>query len=127
MPPCWAILFRILYSFLLGAIAAALRRLRKGRIVKPETLLRWHRKRIARKLAEGQPWTQPPAVRAGRPPTRAELRELILRLANENPTWGYRRIQGELAGLGHTIARTTVWQIFTDNGIDPSPNRSPVT
>ena len=50
-----------------------------------------------------------------------------MRLANENPTWGYRRIQGELARLGHTISRTTVWQILTDTGIDPSPNRSNVT
>jgi putative transposase len=63
----------------------------------------------------------------GRPPTSTEVRELIVRLANESPTWGYRRIQGELARLGQTIARTTVWQILTDNGIDPSPNRSDVT
>ncbi|MFW2382839.1 MAG: integrase core domain-containing protein [Acidimicrobiales bacterium] len=87
----------------------------------PETLLRWHRKRIVNH------WTQPPARRTGRPPTTAQIRELIVRLANENPTWGYRRIQGELATLGHTIARTTVWQILTDTGIDPSPNRSDVT
>ncbi len=50
-----------------------------------------------------------------------------MRLANENPTWGHRRIQGELARLGHTIAKTTVWQILTDNDIDPSPDRSDVT
>ena len=107
---------------LLGAIAAALpRRLRDGWIVTPETLLRWHRQRIAKH------WTQPPARRIGRPPTSAELRLLVIRLANENPTWGHRRIQGELTGLGHTIAKTTVWQILTDNGIDPSPNRSEVT
>lgn len=107
---------------LLGAIAAALpRRLRDGWIVTPETLLRWHRQRIAKH------WTQPPARRIGRPPTSAELRQLIVRLAKENPTWGHRRIQGELARLGHTIAKTTVWQILTDNGIDPSPNRSEVT
>jgi hypothetical protein len=48
-------------------------------------------------------------------------------LAQENPTWGHRRIQGELARLGHTIAKTTVWQILTDNGIDPSPNRCDIT
>ncbi len=87
----------------------------------PETLLRWHRQRIAKH------WTQPSARRIGRPPIDAELRQLIVRLANENPTWGHRRIQGELARLGHTIAKTTVWQILTDNGIDPSPNRSDVT
>ena len=50
-----------------------------------------------------------------------------MRLASENPTWGHRRIHGELARLGHTIAKTTVWQILTKNGINPSPNRSEVT
>ena len=107
---------------LLGAIAAALpKALRQGWIVTPETLLRWHRRRIARH------WTQPPTRRTGRPPTPVELSELILRLARETPTWGYRRIQGELLHLGHKIAKTTVWQILKDNGIDPSPNRSNVT
>ena len=107
---------------LLGAIAAALpRQLRHGWIVTPETLLRWHRQRIAKH------WTQPPARRTGRPPIDAALRQLVVRLANENPTWGHRRIQGELSRLGHTIAKTTVWQILTDNGIGPSPNRSEVT
>jgi hypothetical protein len=107
---------------LLGAVAAALpRRLRHGWIVTPETLLRWHRKRIARH------WTQPPSRHTGRPPTPVKLRQLIVRLATENPTWEYRRIQGELARLGHTIARTNVWQILRDTGIDPSPNRSDVT
>ena len=90
-------------------------------IVRPETLLRWHRQRIAKH------WTQPPARRIGRPPTSAELRQLIVRLANENPTWGHRRIHGERARLGHKIAKTTVWQILTDSGIEPSPNRSEVT
>ena len=107
---------------LLGAIASALPKvLRQGWIVTPETLLRWHRRRIARH------WTQPPTRRTGRPPTSTELRELVVRLATENPTWGHRRIQGELARLGHTIAKTTVWQILIDNNIDPSPNRSEVT
>ena len=107
---------------LLGAIAAALpKALRQGWIVTPETLLRWHRQRIAKH------WTQPPTRRAGRPPINAEIRQLIVRLATENPTWGHRRVQGELARLGHKIAHSTVWQILTDNGIDPSPNRSDVT
>ncbi|MCP3857447.1 MAG: transposase [Actinomycetia bacterium] len=107
---------------LLGAIAAALpRRLRDGWIVTPETLLRWHRRRVARH------WTQPPRSRLGRPPTAVELRRLIMRLATENPTWGYRRIHGELVGLGHKIAQTTVWQILKDNDIDPAPGRSEVT
>ncbi|MCP3934430.1 MAG: helix-turn-helix domain-containing protein, partial [Actinomycetia bacterium] len=107
---------------LLGAIAAALpKALRQGWIVTPETLLRWHRKRIAKH------WTQPPIRRTGRPPVSAELRQLIVRLATENPTWGHRRIQGELARLDHKIAHPTVWQILTDHDIDPSPNRSDVT
>ena len=106
---------------LLGAIAAALpRRLRQGWIVTPETLLRWHRRRIARQ------WTQPPTRRPGRPPAAIELRRLIVRLAKENPTWGHRRIHGELIGLGHTIASSTVWQILKDHGIDPAPQRSAV-
>ncbi|MCP3877869.1 MAG: transposase [Sulfitobacter sp.] len=107
---------------LLAAIAAALpRRLRKGWIVTPETLLRWHRKRIARH------WTHPPRKRVGRPSTAAELRRLVVRLAEENPTWGYRRIHGELVGLGHKIAQTTVWQILRDNDIEPAPKRSEET
>ncbi len=107
---------------LLGAIAAALpRRLRDGWIVTPDTLLRWHRKRITAH------WTQPQACRPGRPPTAIELRRLIVRLAAENPTWGHRRIHGELVGLAHTIAPSTVWQILKGHGIDPAPTRSAVT
>ncbi|MBT8241799.1 MAG: integrase core domain-containing protein [Acidimicrobiia bacterium] len=106
---------------LLGAIAAALpRRIRKGWIVTPDTLLRWHRRRIARY------WTQPTRV-PGRPPTSDQIRRLVLRLAAENPTWGYRRIHGELTGLGHRIASSTVWNILKDNGIKPAPQRSDVS
>ena len=107
---------------LLGAIAAALpRRLRHGWIVTPDTLMRWHRRRIARH------WTQPRSRPPGRPPTAVELRQLIVRLAKENPTWGHRRIHGELVGLGHKIASSTVWKILKDNSIDPAPDRSDVT
>jgi putative transposase len=106
---------------LLGAIAAALPRPRRnGWIVTPDTLLRWHRRRVARH------WTQPDRPR-GRPPTTTELRQLILQLAAENPTWGYRRIHGELTGLGHTLASSTVWQILKANGFEPAPDRSDVT
>jgi putative transposase len=106
---------------LLGAIAAALpRRLRKGWLVTPDTLLRWHRRRVARH------WTQPSRP-PGRPPTTPELRRLVLRLADENPTWGYRRIHGELCGLGHTIAASTIWRILKNAGIDPAPERASVT
>jgi transposase InsO family protein len=92
-----------------------------GWIVTPETLLRWHRRRIARH------WTQPHR-RPGRPSIAIELHSLVLRLAAENPTWGYRRIHGELAGLGHQIASSTVWTILkTSGGIDPAPQRSEIT
>ena len=90
---------------LLAAIAAALARpSQAGWLVTPDTLLRQQRHRIARH------WTQPQRP-PGQPSTSAKLRRLTLRLAAENPTWGYRRIHGELAGLGHPIAASTVWQI----------------
>jgi putative transposase len=86
-------------------------------IITPATLLRWHRELIANK------WTHPHR-RPGRPSTRREIRELILRLAAENPTWGHRRIQGELVGLGHKVAASTVWLILHRAGVDPAPQRS---
>ena len=106
---------------LLGALAAALpRRLREGWLVTPDTLLRWHRRRVARH------WTQPSRP-PGRPPTTPELRRLVLRLAKENPTWGYRRIHGELSRLEYSIAASTIWQILKTAGIDPAPERASVT
>ncbi len=105
----------------LGAIAAALpRRLRHGWIVTPETLLRWHRRRIARH------WTQP-SQRPGRPSTSDKVASLAVEMATDNPTWGYRRITGELNRLGHRIGASTVWRILQQRGIDPAPNRSAVT
>ena len=87
-------------------------------IVRPATVIGWHRRLVARH------WTQPPQSRTGRPATPAQLRQLVLRLDTDNPTWGYRRIHGELRRLGHRIAASTVWTILCDNGREPTPNRT---
>jgi putative transposase len=86
--------------------------------VTPATLLVWHRKLVARK------WDYSARRRPGRPPTAAAIRQLVVRMAKENPNWGHRRIQGELVRLGHRIASSTVWQILHAAGIDPAPRRS---
>jgi putative transposase len=85
-------------------------------LVRPDTILRWHRRLVAKH------WTYP--HRPGRPSTTTETRATIVRLANENPTWGYRRIHGELTRLGITIAASTVWTILKNAGIDPAPDRT---
>lgn len=84
--------------------------------VQPETLLRWHRDLVRRR------WTyvHPP----GRPSVPATTVSLVIRLARENPTWGYRRIHGELLHLGIKLAPSSVWEILRRHGIDPSPRRS---
>jgi putative transposase len=109
-------------SWLDRAVLSALNRLlpvplRQVRLVSPRTLLRWHHQLAARH------WTYPHR-RPGRPPTAASIRALVLRMARENPRWGYRRIQGELVGLGHTVAASTVWKILKSAGLDPAPRRS---
>jgi putative transposase len=86
--------------------------------VTPATLLAWHRRLIARK------WDYTSRRRPGRPSTTAVIRKLVIRMATENPTWGHRRVQGELVKLGHPIASSTVWQILHDAGIDPAPRRT---
>jgi putative transposase len=87
--------------------------------VTPGTLLAWHRKLIVKK------WDYSTRRRpTGRPPTAAALKRLVLRLANENPQWGHRRIQGELARLGHRIAPSTVWETLTAAGLAPAPRRT---
>jgi putative transposase len=87
-------------------------------IVAPGTIVRWHqdivRRRWARLSRQG---------RSGRPATRRNVRSVVLRLARENESWGYRRIHGELAGLGITVAPSTVWQILKNAGISPAPRR----
>jgi putative transposase len=104
------------------AVLAALtgllsRACRLHRIVTPATILRWHRDLVKRR------WTQPRDHRTGGRRTPPELRRLVLRLAAENSSWGYRRIHGELAGLGYQIAASTVWSILKRAGIDPAPRR----
>jgi len=104
------------------AVLSALSRLlptplRRLRLVSPRTLLRWHHQLVARR------WTYPHR-RPGRPPTSPSIRALVLRMASENPRWGYRRIQGELVGLGHPVAASTVWKILKSAGLDPAPRRS---
>ncbi|MCM3920703.1 integrase core domain-containing protein [Frankia sp. AiPs1] len=80
-------------------------------------MLRWHRELLARQ------WTYPRKT-PGRPPVRREIRELVLRLARENPTWGHRRIHGELVGLGYSVGVATVWRILHRAGVDPAPRRA---
>lgn len=105
----------------LAALARMLPRDRWGSLfVRPETIRRWHRSLLARR------WTFPHRP-PGRPATDASVRALILRLARENPGWGYRRIQGELTRLGIRIAASTVWSILQQSGIEPAPQRSSET
>src|SRR5204862_6230493 len=87
---------------------------RMSAFVTPATLLRWHRELVARR------WTYPRRG-PGRPATAAEIRELVVRLAQENAGWGYRRIQGELVGLGIKLAASTVWASLKEAGIEPAP------
>jgi putative transposase len=80
--------------------------------------VRWHRDIVRRRWARLSRWG-----RFGWPPVRRTVRSVVLRLARENESWGYRRIHGELAGLGIVVAPSTVWQILKDAGIDPAPRR----
>jgi putative transposase len=88
--------------------------------VTPETLLRWHRQLVKRH------WTKPHRP-PGRPSIPPQLRQLILRMAAENSTWGYRRIHGELTRLGYKLAPSTVWLLLKRAGIDPAPRRAGLT
>jgi transposase InsO family protein len=103
---------------LLAAAASHLPRpLRADRLVSSRTLLRWHRAMVRRK------W-RPPVGRVGRPPLSAEIRELVLRLARENPSWGHRRICGELWKLGFRVSPTTIRRLLARSGLEPAPRRS---
>jgi putative transposase len=85
-------------------------------IVTPDTLLRWHRQLIARKWTYAQTGTRRRGI-------LAEIRQLVGRMAEENPTWGYTRIQGALKNLGHYVGRSTIARILRTHGISPVPER----
>ncbi len=109
---------RALLATLLGVIPKA--RCQGLRLlVTPDTILRWHRDIVRRRWA-----ARSMRGRTGRPATRRNIKALVLRLARENPGWGYRRIHGELAGLGVKIAVSTAWEILKKAGIDPAPRRT---
>jgi Homeodomain-like domain len=105
------------------AVLAALARLlpavlRAHRLVTPGTLLAWHRRLITRK------WTYPD--RPGRPRTSQQIRDLVLRLAQENPAWGYQRVHGELARLGYQVSEATVRRILRARRCRPAPRNAAV-
>jgi putative transposase len=102
----------------LAGLAHLLPRRSLGRFfVRPETLLRWHRALVTKH------WTYPNG-RPGRPGIAKGTTALVVRLAKENPTWGYRRIHGELTTIGIIIAPSSVWAILKRHGVEPSPRRS---
>jgi transposase InsO family protein len=87
-------------------------------LVTPDTILRWHRELVAQKWNHSDKCKSP-----GRPRVAKEIEELVLRMAKENPTWGYDRIQGALKNLGHEVSDTTVGNILKAQGIEPAPRR----
>jgi putative transposase len=102
---------------LLAALSRVLPRRRwNAFVVRPETLLRWHRRLVARS------WTYPQRC-PGRPPIDAEVRTLVVRLARENPSWGYMRIVGELRKLGISVSAASVRTILGKAGVPPAPQR----
>jgi putative transposase len=105
-------------------LAAVSRVLPRGRwscfLVRPETLLRWHRRLVA------GAWTYPHRG-TGRPPLDQELQQLIVRLARENPRWGYQRIKGELLRLGMRVSATAIRTTLRGHGMDPTPRPTATT
>ncbi|MCA1695809.1 MAG: helix-turn-helix domain-containing protein [Actinobacteria bacterium] len=104
-----------------GLLAALSRSLPRaawaGFAVKPDTLLRWHRQLVARR------WTYAHR-KPGRPALEPSVRSMILRLARENPHWGYRRIVGELKGAGISVCATSVRKVLLEQGLQPAPKRT---
>jgi transposase len=85
-------------------------------LVRPETLLRWHRRMVRRR------WTYP-ATSIGRPPISEQVQRLVIRLARENPRWGYQRIHGELLRLGVRVSASSIRRVLRAHGLDPAPRR----
>src|ERR1039457_4949862 len=109
---------RAMLATLLSVIPKA-RRQGLRLLVTPDTILRWHRDIVRRRWA-----ARSMRGKSGRPATRRNIKALALRLARENPGWGYRRIHGELVGLGVKVAASTAWEILKNAGIDPAPRRT---
>jgi putative transposase len=105
--------------FVLALARMLPREILRARIVTPEMVLRWHRQIVARH------WTYRRRTNpaGGRPRTSVVIRELVIRFARENPSWGHRRIHGELVVLGYRVALATVWNILQKAGLDPAPRR----
>jgi putative transposase len=105
-------------------LAALSRHLPRARwsvfVVKPETLLGWHRRLVRRR------WTYA-TVSMGRPPVPNQVQQLIVRLARENPRWGYQRIRGELLRLGCQVSTSSIRRVLRAHGIDPAPKRASTT
>jgi hypothetical protein len=104
---------------LLAALSRLLPRARWSEfLVRPETLLRWHRRMVRRR------WTYP-AASTGRPPISKEVQQLVVRLARGNPRWGYQRIHGELLRCGVRVSASSIRRILRAHGLDPAPRRAP--
>jgi len=116
--PDWA--DRAIIALLVSLVPKA-RRAGLRLIVTPDTILRWHRDLLRRR------WADKSRPKNGRPATHRNIKSLVLRMARQNPAWGYRRIHGELAGLGVRVAASTVWEILKKAGVDSAPRRGSVT